>query len=379
MTSPMAFRTLLILFAFLLGASSVSAQWWNPFVTRPSRLAPTEQTERSAELFREALLDVERGRNRSAERKFRHIFRRYPLSDYSAQSLHTYGRLTFQRRQWRKSFEAFQTLLSRHPEFPRFNEVIAYQFDIALALAEGTGVRWLGIIPYRAFNRSVAYFEVVVRNAPFSDFAPLALMNVARIHERRGNIPEAIDALDRLINNYPSSLLASDAYLALAETFSELVSGPLYDQGATREAMSYFQDFLILFPQDEGVARAEEGLEAMREIYARSRLVIGKYYFRHRNWYRAAEIFFNETITIAPLSEPARQARLYLERIEEFRQRALEDPNFRPPVNTWGDRIFFWRARATDINLDVVEDDTVTEPGVRMIDDAGALPLTAPD
>lgn len=361
---------LIILAALLAAATPAAAQWWNPFSTRPSERPRAEQTELSRPLYENAMRSLERGNKRTAERRFRRIARRYPLSDYSAQALHQQGLLAMERRDMRRAFESFQTLLQRHPEFPRFNEVIEHQFEIALALAEGRGARWLGVIPYRALNRAQQYFEVIVFNAPYSDYAPLALMNVARIHERQGNIPEAIDALDRLINNYPASLLANKAYLELAETFSELVSGPLYDQGSTREAISYYQDFLILFPDDPNVGRAEEGLSEMREIYARSKLVVGEYYYRHRNWYRAAEIFFNEAVTIAPESESAELARRYLARIEEFRRRAAEDPSFRPPTTTWGERIFFWRRRATDLDFDEPDHDPALDepPTDEMLD-----------
>ncbi len=380
MKVPMIIFRLILLAGILAAATPAAAQWWNPFSTRPSERPRAEQTELSRPLYERAMRSLERGNNRTAERRFRRVARRYPLSDYAAQSLYQQGKLAFERRNMRRSFESFQTLLARHPEFPRFNEVVEYQFEIALALAEGRGMRWLGIIPYRALNRSRQYFEIIVFNAPYSDYAPLALMNVARINERQGNIPEAIDALDRLINNYPASLLANKAYLELAETFSELVSGPLYDQGSTREAISYYQDFLILFPDDENVDSAEEGLQEMRDIYARSKVVVGEYYYRHRNWYRAAEIFFNEAITIAPESESADLARRYLARIEEFRRLAAEDPDYRPPRTTWGERIFFWRRRATDLDFDEpVYDPALEEPPTEDLLDRDRDPFVLPD
>jgi outer membrane protein assembly factor BamD len=181
------------------------------------------------------------------------------------------------------------------------------------------------VLPSRAYNRSVEYFEIVIRNAPYSDFAPLALMNVALIRQYQNETAFAIDALDRLINSYPSSLLADDAYLSLAETFATLVQGPMYDQGATREAISYFEDFLILFSENEKVATAENGLAEMEDVYARSKLVIGEYYFKYRRWYQAAEIFFNEAITTAPDSEAAFTARGYIQQIERIRA------NWTPP------------------------------------------------
>lgn len=190
MKVPMFYFRVILLAGILAAATPAAAQWWNPFSTRPSERPRAEQTELSRPLYESALRSLERGNNRTAERRFRRLARRYPLSDYAAQSLYRQGQLAFERRNLRRSFESFQTLLARHPEFPHFNEVVEYQFDIALSLADGTGMRWLGIIPYRALNRSRQYFEIIVFNAPYSDFVPLALMNVARINERQGNIPE---------------------------------------------------------------------------------------------------------------------------------------------------------------------------------------------
>lgn len=331
---------LLLLFAF----SQAEAILW--FREKPVDLSPVVQTERSRPLYEEALSDERDGRTRAALRQYRKIFRKYPASDFAAQSLYRYARIYYDRKSWKKAFSAFQTLLIFHPEFPRFNELIEYQFRIALANAEKDNVRFLFVFPYRALNRSVSYFEVVVNNAPYSDLAPLALMNVALIHQYKGQIALAIEALDRLINNYPNSLLADDAYLSLAETFATLVQGPAYDQGATREAISYFEDFLILFSNNMDLARAEQGLAEMEDVYARSKLVIGEYYFKHRRWYQAAEIFFNEAITIAPESPAANSARRYIARIEEIRenwtppaQRPQPSEEERSFVRRWLDRI----------------------------------------
>jgi len=329
-----------------------------------NRNNPLVQTRESSEDFRKAQEALAEGREGRALDLFEDVYDDYPLSRHAPESLFQYATIRYERQQWKKSFEAFQRLLVRYPEFPRFNEVLRIQFDIATALAEGRNVKFLYVIPYKAYNRSVRYFETVVFNGPYGDLAPLALMNVALIHERTGDIPRAIDSLDRLINNYPNSLLADDAYLQLADTFAALVDGPHYDQGATREALSYYQDFLILFPDNEVVGAAEQGAAEMEDVYARSKLVIGEYYYRHRNWYRAAEIFFNEAITTAPESPSADRARQYLARIEEFKVLAANDPEYRPPRNTWGELIMFWRERDIDLGPEA-------DPGV----DADSQPI----
>ena len=96
-----------------------------------------------------------------------------------------------------------------------------------------------------------------------------------------------------------------------------MVEGPEYDQAPTRNAISFYQDYLILFPKEAGVSKAEEGLDKMRDTYARSRLVMGDFYYYYRNNNIAASIFYNETITLAPDSPAAEEARTQLKKIKD--------------------------------------------------------------
>ncbi len=125
-----------------------------------------------------------------------------------------------------------------------------------------------------------------------------------------------IDALDRMINNYSASLLAPDAYLKLAQTHAQLVEGPNYDQGSTKEAITYFDDFLILFPNDPNISQAAKGLDSMKQVLSESKIVIGDFYFKKRKNYAAARVFYNEAITVYPDSPVAAKARQKLAQVE---------------------------------------------------------------
>jgi outer membrane protein assembly factor BamD len=141
-------------------------------------------------------------------------------------------------------------------------------------------------------------------------------MNVARGHNKLGNVPEAADALDRMINNYSQTLLAPDAYLKLAQTHASLVDGPYYDQGATKEAITYYTDFMLLFPTDMNIADAEKGLDAMKTMLAESKMKMADFYFYKRNNFRAARVFYNEAITAYPESAISQKAKGRLAEME---------------------------------------------------------------
>jgi outer membrane protein assembly factor BamD len=276
-----------------------------------------EDANNALELMNRAREAEERGNLRSAMRAYDRVSKRYVNSIYGPEAVYRLARLRLANRQYFKAFDAFQIIVSRYPNTERFNEVIGEQYRIASALMDGARNRTWGWLPgFRNRDQAILYFEQIIINAPYSDYAPLALMNIARAHQRLGNDFEAIDALDRMINFYPQSILAPDAYLKLAETHASLVDGPEYDQASTREAITYFEDFIILFPSDTNVADAERGLGSMKEVLAESKMTIAEFYFHKRSNFRAARVFYNEAITAFPDSAVAERAREELAKID---------------------------------------------------------------
>jgi outer membrane protein assembly factor BamD len=253
----------------------------------------------------------------SAIRAYKKVGKKYAASAYAPEAFYRTGKLYLLRKQYLKAFENLQVSVQRYPDTQRFNEIIGEEYRIASALLDGARPRIWGLIPgFRNRERAIRYFEVILVNAPYSDYAPLALMNVARGHLKLNNTEEAIDALDRMINTYPQSLLAPDAYLKLAQTNMKLVDGPYYDQGATKEAITYFQDFMILFPNDPNLPVAAKGLDNMKEVLAESKMKIGDFYLDKRRNYTAAKVFYNEAITAYPDSPVAARAKTKLAEVE---------------------------------------------------------------
>ncbi|MGJ3242939.1 MAG: outer membrane protein assembly factor BamD [Opitutales bacterium] len=338
LTPPNRFRPAclagLLAALFLAPAATVSADWWNPLdwfsdeasfeSESPEEMGvmgattPEEEAE-AAELLRQAEVARSEGRDGKARRLYAKIRDNYARTEPAPDAMLGIARILKENRRYHKAFEEAQAVLIRYPDYEGFLRVIGLQFDIASALQEGARNRAFGFIPgiFKSPNRARGYFEALIQNAPYSDYAPMALMNIALISKDRGEEGYAIDSLDRLITFYPDSMLAPDAYYTLAEIYASMVDGPAYDQGSTREAISYYEDFLILFPNSPYVDDAEEGLSEMREVYARSKYDLGEFYYRYRNNTTAALVFYNETITVAPNTNAADEARQRITRIRE--------------------------------------------------------------
>jgi outer membrane protein assembly factor BamD len=284
-----------------------------------------DEGRNALDLMNKARADEEKGSYHAAGKTYEKVAKRYPNSIYSPEALYRAGQSFLHRKQYFLAFQDLQGVLDRYPNTKRFNEIIGEEYRIAAALLDGARNRiFFGLIPgFASRERALAYFEVVIQNAPYSDYAPLALMNIANGHQKFDNIIEAADALDRMINYYPQSLLTPDAYLKLGQTHASLVDGAFYDQSSTRDAITYFEDFMILFPGDPNVSVAEKELAEMKTVLAESKMKMADFYFYKRDNYTAARVFYNEAITAYPDSAVATLAR---KRLDEVEAKAAKKP-----------------------------------------------------
>ena len=288
---------------------------------------------KALDLMNKAHRAADRGSNGSAISAYEKVAKKYPTSVYAPEALYQGGQLRLARRQYFKAFEDFQGLVGLYPNTRRFNDVIGIEYHIAALLLDGAHNRIWGWIPSFA-NRSKAiqYFEIIVANAPYSDYAPLALMDVARGHQYLGETEEAIDSMDRMINSYPQSVLAPNAYLKLGQLHASISEGPFYDQASTKEAITYYEDFMILFPSDANLPQAARGLDSMKVMLAQSKVKIGDFYFYKRDNYTAARVLYNEAITAYPDSDVARLAK---QRLADVDARASGKPVAIPRKRFW--------------------------------------------
>jgi outer membrane protein assembly factor BamD len=290
-----------------------------------------EEGRNALESMNKARAEEENGSQSSAMSRYESVAKKYPNSIYAPEALYRAARIRLKRHQYFKAFDSFQDVVSRYPNSTHFNEIIGEQYRIANTLVEGGRNRYFGIIPgFKNRAKGITYFEKIVETAPYSDYAPLALMNIARGHQKLDQPEEAIDALDRMINNYQKSLLAPDAYYKLAETHASLVQGPYYDQASTRQAITYFEDFLILFPSDSNVPAVDKSLADVRKTFAESKIKIGDFYFYKRDNYKAARVFYNEAITSYPDSSSAADARKRLADVDTAETKAKTPDAPRP-------------------------------------------------
>jgi len=176
------------------------------------------ETASALEAMNKAKTAQEAGSYWTALSLYDRVVTEYPSSVFAPEALFQRGLIYIQRHQWDKAYQSFDDIVTRYPDYPRFNAVIGKQYQVGSLVQAGKRPYMWGWMPWFIdYSKAVDYYEGVLKNAPYSEYAPLALMNIATVAQKDLGKPEvAIDALDRLINNYPQSMLAPDAYLEMA-------------------------------------------------------------------------------------------------------------------------------------------------------------------
>lgn len=288
----------------------------NPMI-QITPLSPEDQQNLQA-LMNKAQNAEKSGKDDLALNTYQKVWEHYENSSDAPNALYAAAKIRQRHHQYADSFYCYDKLLSQYPGYPRLHEVVRDQFNMANELMEGARPYYFGVIPgFRSNEDAIDYFEGIVKKAPFSEYAPLALMNIALISEKNDKPVDAIDALERLIDTYPKNILTADAYFKTAQLYQSIVQGPSYDQGATKDAIHYYEDFIVLFPNHHKIKEAEEGLANMKNTLAESKLSMGNLYRDRLKDNTAAIIFYNEAITAAPNSYAAKNAYQKIQEIQK--------------------------------------------------------------
>ncbi|MDR2769395.1 MAG: tetratricopeptide repeat protein [Puniceicoccales bacterium] len=303
----------------------------------PQQLAlKSPQREQIAEaIFKQAEQAQAQGCMAKAMQQYQIICKKYAETDIAPQARYAMGHLYIQAGQYAKGVEHFQFIAHNYIQYEHYDDVVKEQFEVAEIFMQGCEKHRLRFLPWgKDTATAVAFFQGVISMAPYTDYAPRALFYTAQLEFEDNHKVKAIEALDRLIEDYPGHRLVPEAYLLKGDIYLSLVYGPQNDQGATQKAIQCYENFLILFEKShlltELIQRAQGSLRHAQELFAQSRLVLGDFFLYKRHYGTGAIQFYNEAQLIAPSTDIAMQAN---KRIESIYTHASIP-------TTWADKIF---------------------------------------
>ena len=257
---------------------------------------------------------------------YKRFLKTYSSSNLAPKAQLQLADLLLLQGRWAAAFDAYQKLISKYPNTPEFEGAVARQVLIANSFLDLSRVRVLGYaVPVPGITgaeRAQKMYEAILKNAPYSIYAPITQFNLGLAFQRLKAIRQARDAYQKVLDKYPNSDVCDDALYQIAYIYMRLgLTSSSQDLSALVLSKETFEDFLLQYPKSEKAPQARDNLEEIGRAEADNLMAIAKYYDWSKN-YKAAVIYYNDVVRKQPKSADAETAKT---RIEELRSQFGDD------------------------------------------------------
>jgi outer membrane protein assembly factor BamD len=138
------------------------------------------------------------------------------------------------------------------------------------------------------YPKAIEYFQEVIDNYPYSDYAILAELQIGDIHFQRKEYEEASSYYHDFVELHPNHAKVSYALYRNGLCSYDQMRASDRDQGPTREAVAQFKALLERYPKSEMAPDAAKRLAECQNRLAQQDIQIGDYYYGQHAWYAAA-------------------------------------------------------------------------------------------
>jgi outer membrane protein assembly factor BamD len=250
----------------------------------------------------------------------RRVVKEWPLSDYAPQAQYLMGRSYEAKKLDQRAFQEYQKLLEKYPKVENYQEVLERQFQIANRFLAGQWFKLWGYIPFFPnMEKTVEMYDKLIKNGPYSGFAPQAQMNIGKAREKQSNYSQAVKAYERAADRYnDQKKVAADALFNAGMAYYKQARTAEYDQNVAGLAIATFGDFMTLNPNDARVGEAQRLITSLKTEQARGSFEIARYYEK-KGRLNGALIYYNDTVSRDPDSKLAEVAK---QRMDAIKKRA---------------------------------------------------------
>ena len=262
----------------------------------------------------------------SALSTYKRFLKAYPSSKLASKAQLQIADILLIQGRWNASFDAYQTLITRYPDTPEFEGAVARQvliansyLDMKKVMVLGYGVPVPGIT---GIEKAAKMYETILKNAPYSIYAPITQFNLGLAFERGRKIKEARESYQKVLDKYPNSDVCDDALYQIAYIYMRLgltssSPGPF----RTRSRQRDFRRFSPAVPPKRKGAASTDNLATIGRTEAGNLMDIAKWYDWSKD-YKAAIIYYSDVVRKQPKTPDAELAKT---RIEELRGQYGDD------------------------------------------------------
>ena len=263
-----------------------------PGVLTAEGLAAQEAT--ASKLLASARAEEPNVSTRKARSLYADIVKNYPRTASAGEAQFKVGELHAQEGKPKKAFEEYQDFLTEYRDSPRFAEAVKRQYDIALALMKSEKKGFLGIGAAIQPSKLIEMFEQISANAPFSEYAPLALYNIGVVNSTQNDVDAAIDAFDAVVQEYPDSHLKGEAMKQKFDLLGTAANRSNNPQNVRHQREAGEDALNLLTGEEAADMRANVG--KLEEKEKEKNFDIARFY-EGQGDFKAAAVYYREVIS----------------------------------------------------------------------------------
>lgn len=208
-----------------------------------------------------------------------------------------------------EAYDSYRKLLRRYPATPRYPLVVDRIFLIGRLYAEGRAETSTWFLGLQMTDRNLGIeileeFQKARERHPLADDA-LHVIAQARVAQEEYGL--AIDAWQKLMDEYPRSEWAETAEFSIATTFALMSDGTDYDKRPMLTSLQRLRRYMERHPTGNHVAEAREETARLEEELAAQQVEVARFYLRRDQRYSAVRCL-EEVLREYSRTDAAREA-----------------------------------------------------------------------
>ena len=235
--------------------------------------------------------------------EFRKLIQYYPDAFSAAQAQYYIGRCFEYLKRPYRAFQEYSKLIVSYPNSKKIQDAVKAEFNIGKYFLTVKPKRILGIpLMLTEDYPVVEIFKNIVKNSPYSKYAPKSLYNLGVFFIQNGRYDEAKSTFKKLIDSYPGSGLTNEAEYELATSTYKASLSSDYDQSDTSKARQSLKELLKNNNSSSSrklsqltVKLVRQKLNSVREKEAKKNFDTALFY-EHQNKFKSALIYYRIVI-----------------------------------------------------------------------------------
>lgn len=217
----------------------------------------------------------------------------------------------YAKRNLGKAGKLYKNFLDQWPDSVFQPAAMERYFSIGTAFLQGQKRVFLGFLRLPAFDDGVSIMRIITDKAGNSPIALRALQITAENQERRNAFIDAYHTWAEISVRWPTGAEGRDALLRMGRALHASYGGADYDVTVLHGAESYFEDFILRYPQIAEELNLSETLTLITEQIAYKHYEVGFYYERMGNA-ETAGTYYTRVLAQWPNTSAAQMAAMRL-------------------------------------------------------------------